>query len=78
MQTDHIKVTGMTCGGCAASLTRALSAVPGVDDVKVSLAKGEAVVQFEERLTSRDQLKAAVQAAGYGVDLAAIPPVRER
>ena len=68
MQTELLKVTGMTCGGCTSNVTRALKAINGVGDVKVSLAAGEATVQFDERLTSPDQLKSAVKGAGYGVD----------
>jgi len=68
MQTEHLKVTGMTCGGCTSNVTNALNAVKGVDDVAVSLSAGEAVVQYDERLTSPEQLKSAVKGAGYGVD----------
>jgi copper chaperone len=69
MQTELLKVTGMTCGGCTSNVTHALKAVNGVDDVKVSLSAGEATVQYDERLTSPDQLKSAVKGAGYGVDV---------
>lgn len=68
MQTELLKVTGMTCGGCISNVTKALKAINGVGDVKVSLAAGEATVQFNERLTSLEQFKSAVQHAGYGVD----------
>jgi copper chaperone CopZ len=68
MQTAHMKVTGMTCGGCTSNVTNALNVVEGVDDVAVSLSAAEAVVQYDERLTSVEQLKAAVTGAGYGVD----------
>jgi len=68
MQTELLKVSGMTCGGCISTVTHALQAVAGVGDVKVSLSAGEAAVQFDERLTSSEQLKAAVKDAGYGVD----------
>jgi copper chaperone len=68
MQTEHLKVTGMTCGGCTSNVTNALNAVKGVDDVAVSLSAGEAVVQYDERLTSPEKLKSAVKGAGYGVD----------
>jgi copper chaperone len=70
MQTGQIQVTGMTCGGCASNVTRALKAIPGVSDVKVSLAAGEATVQYDERRASPEQLKSAVKSAGYGVDVA--------
>ena len=70
MQTELLKVSGMTCGGCTSNVTRALKAVSGVSDVQVSLSTGEATVQYDERLTSPDQLKTAVKVAGYGVDAA--------
>jgi copper chaperone len=69
MQTEHLKVTGMTCGGCISNVTNALKAIAGVGDVNVSLAAGEATVQYDERLTSPDRLKSAVKGAGYGVDV---------
>ena len=70
MQTELLKVIGMTCGGCTSNVTRALKALNGVGDVKVSLSAGEATVQFDERLTSTDKLKSAVKRAGYEVDAA--------
>lgn len=69
MQTELLKVTGMTCGGCTSNVAHALKAIPGVGDVNVSLADGEATVQYDQRLTSPDQLKSAVKGAGYGVDV---------
>ncbi len=68
MQTEVLKVTGMSCGGCVNNVTQALQAVNGVDDVQVSLSAGEATVQYDERLTSAEQLKSAVSGAGYGAD----------
>ena len=70
MQTELLKVTGMTCGGCISNVTHALKAVTGVGDVDVSLSAGEATVQYDERLTSSEKLKSVVKGAGYGVDTA--------
>ena len=68
MQTELLKVTGMTCGGCTSKVTNALKAISGVSNVNVSLTAGEASVQYDERLTSSEQLKSAVQRAGYTVN----------
>lgn len=65
MQTEHIKITGMTCNGCIPKVTNALKAVSGVSDVKVSLSTGEATVQFDERKATHEQLESALQSAGY-------------
>ncbi len=67
MKTEHLNVTGMTCGGCVNSLTRALKMVTGVADVQVELSTGETTVQYDENLASPEQIKLAVENAGYGV-----------
>jgi copper chaperone len=69
MQTEHLKITGMTCGGCTSNVTHALEALSGVKEVEVSLARAEATVRYDELLTSPDRLKSAVTAAGYGVEV---------
>ena len=68
MQTEILNVTGMTCGGCTSNVTRALQAVDGVREVHVSLQSGQASVQYDEGLTSPDNLKSAVTGAGYGLN----------
>lgn len=68
MKTETLKVTGMSCDGCASSVTQALKGIAGVSDVQVSLATGEVTVQFDEQHASPGQLKSAVQRAGYGAD----------
>jgi copper chaperone CopZ len=40
----------------------------GVRSVEVSFATGDAKVEYDELLTSREKLKLAVTGAGYGVD----------
>lgn len=67
MKTSEIKIGGMTCGGCVASVKKALQAVPGVVDVAVTLAPGSAQVQYEEGQTSEADLRAAIEDAGYDV-----------
>lgn len=57
----------MTCGGCVNSLTHALRMMAGVADVQVELSTGETAVQYDENLASPEQIKQAVENAGYGV-----------
>ena len=37
-----VKIKGMSCQHCVASISKALSAIPGISHVKVDLTKGEA------------------------------------
>ncbi len=62
-----LAISGMTCGGCAGAVTRALSAVPGVVEARVDLAGGRATVTGTARA---DDLVRAVQAAGFDGGLA--------
>lgn len=67
METQYLSVTGMTCQGCVESVTRALQAISGVRNAEVSLAVGSATIEFDEQLTSLDDLEQAVKQAGYDV-----------
>ncbi len=60
----EIKVKGMSCGHCAAAVTKALQSLPGVSDVQVDLAGGK--VTFESREpVSKEDLAGVIKAAGY-------------
>ncbi|MFN8990193.1 MAG: heavy-metal-associated domain-containing protein [Betaproteobacteria bacterium] len=67
MENVAIAVSGMTCGGCVASVRRVLSAVPGVAEAQVSLDPPEARVRFDPAATTAQALRAAMDAAGYSV-----------
>ena len=72
MQTEVLKITGMSCGGCVDTIEAALKAVTGVAKAKVSLANHEATVQFSQRQTSHEQLQSAIEEAGYGAEKAGV------
>ncbi|MCW3842737.1 heavy-metal-associated domain-containing protein [Micromonospora yasonensis] len=57
-------VTGMTCEHCVRAVTEELSALPGVDEVRVDLAAGTATVTSAEPLPV-ESVRAAVDEAGY-------------
>ena len=65
MQTAQIKVEGMTCGGCVASVKRALQQVEGVANVEVSLAEAQARVQYDPARVNESQLRSAIEDAGF-------------
>ena len=59
-----LKIEGMTCGGCKASVERLLAAQPGVKHAAVDLASGRATLTVEESVVPQ-ALAAAVEGAGY-------------
>jgi len=67
METVTLKVGGMTCGGCVASVTRVLKAAPGVDNAVVRLDSASATVTFDPARTSVPALESAIVDAGYAV-----------
>ncbi len=66
MITKKYKVTGMSCAACQASVERAVCAVPGVENVAVSLMTNSMTVEFDETLAGDEILYKAVSDAGYG------------
>jgi copper chaperone CopZ len=70
MQSEYLSVTGMHSNSCASAVRQALTALPGVGQVEVSLPDGAVTIHFNERLMSPDRLLSAVEEAGYGVDQA--------
>ena len=67
MDSTTIRIKGMTCGGCVASVERVLSALPGVAKVSVSLERGEAAVDYAPGQVSVAELHSAIEDAGYDV-----------
>ena len=65
METTTLKVGGMSCGGCVASVTGVLQALPGVGKAEVSLEKGEAQVAFDGSQVTRHALIQTVADAGF-------------
>jgi copper chaperone len=65
MQTQILKIEGMTCGGCVRSVAAVLKALPGVEDARVSLERNEAQVTFDPTQVDVTRLKGAVEEAGY-------------
>jgi copper ion binding protein len=58
-------VEGMSCGGCASSVTRAVQRLPGVQNVDVSLAQKLASVEYDGATVDAAAIVAAIQKAGF-------------
>ncbi|WP_033290977.1 heavy-metal-associated domain-containing protein [Amycolatopsis jejuensis] len=57
-------VTGMSCGHCAQSVTEEITAVSGVENVRVDVETGHVKVQSTHALDEA-AVRAAVEEAGY-------------
>lgn len=61
-----LTITGMSCGGCVASVQKILSELPGVQSVDVTLAPGQARVSYDPARIEHAALVKAVIDAGFG------------
>lgn len=64
---EKFDVTGMTCSACSAHVEKSVAAVPGVENVSVSLLQNAMQVEYDEEKTSPEQIITAVRKAGYDV-----------
>jgi Cu+-exporting ATPase len=60
-----LKVGGMVCATCVETIEKALSSLPGVIQARVNLATEKAYVTYNSSATSLDDMKAAIENAGY-------------
>lgn len=60
----HLKVEGITCGGCASSIKKALAAVAPGSNVAVDIEGGEVKVEGQ---ADRAKVVAAIEGAGFDV-----------
>lgn len=66
--TCDLRVGGMDCASCAATVERALRGLEGVDDVRVDVMGGRVRVAYAEGKLARGDLTAAIQRVGYTVE----------
>ena len=64
-KTATIKVEGMKCSKCSSSVTKALKATEGVEDVQVSSDKGEAVIKYDDQKLNETQLREVINKTGF-------------
>ncbi|WP_282011241.1 heavy-metal-associated domain-containing protein [Nitrospina watsonii] len=67
MSQATLQVTGMTCGHCVETVSKAVSSLNGVNKVDVSLEQKEVKVDFDEGQTALTEIKAKIVDAGYEV-----------
>src|SRR6266700_4833479 len=69
--TLEVKVAGMDCAECTQHVQRALSVLPGVEDVRVLLSSEKAVLQVDPAQVDLPTIRTAIEEAGYTVPVSA-------
>ena len=69
MATTTLRVEGMTCGACSASIESAFRGVDGVGTVSVSLVMGRAVVVHDPTRISAEQVKDVIEDRGFDAEV---------
>lgn len=64
-KTVTIKVEGMKCAKCSASVTKALKATDGVQEAEVSSDKGEAIIKYDDQKLDETKLRDVINSTGF-------------
>ena len=64
-KTVTIKVDGMKCAKCSASVSKALKATEGVESAEVSSEKGEAVIKYDDQKLTEAKLREVINSTGF-------------
>ncbi|QGH35533.1 copper chaperone CopZ [Gracilibacillus salitolerans] len=67
MAQTILKVQGMTCGHCKASVEGALLELAGVSKAEVNLEEGTVDVSYDETDVSIEAMHEAVEEQGYDI-----------
>jgi len=67
MTEKTMKVPDMHCGHCKAAVESELSKLSGVKRANADVEKGTVEVSYDESWVSAEQLKSAIEEAGYTV-----------
>jgi copper chaperone len=67
METLILNIKGMTCGGCANSVTGVLQKISGVTRAAVSLQQNNVTITYDPAQANPAQFKAAIEEAGFDV-----------
>jgi copper chaperone len=68
MATSVLNVPDISCGHCQATITNALSPLPGVDRVSVDIPTKTVTVQYDPAVVGLDQMKDVLAGEDYPVE----------
>jgi len=61
----EIKIGGMSCAMCVKAVENSLAKVPGIEELTVNLATEQAYVAYDAKKAGLEDMKKAIEAAGY-------------
>lgn len=65
METNTLKLQGMSCASCASNIEAAIRSVPGVSESNVNFGAEQATITYDPRYTNLEQIQQAIVDAGY-------------
>ncbi len=66
-KTAEMKISGMICASCSATIENALRGIDGISQANVNLGTETASIEYNPVKTKLTDLELAVEDAGYGV-----------
>lgn len=66
MTIENLKITGLASDRIATAVKNVLTAIEGVQTLKITPADESAMVAFDDQLTSQQELLAALSKVGLG------------
>lgn len=69
VRTAMISVEGMTCMSCVKTIEGTMSNKPGVQTIKVSLTDKQATIEYDEAVTTPEDLRAGIEDMGFDASL---------
>ncbi len=69
MKTITLSVTGMSCGGCAASVKRVLDSTEGVVAISVNHEEDSVILKYAETEVTLDSIIDKIEKLGYKAEV---------
>ncbi|SBV97860.1 Copper chaperone CopZ [uncultured Eubacteriales bacterium] len=67
MEQTILKVDGMSCEHCVKAITKAVGALPGIENVSVDLNGKTVTVTYDPTQSPLDTIKAEIDDQGYEI-----------
>jgi len=70
MKKVKFDIQGMTCSSCSAHVEKAVNKIDGIKKVTVNLLSNNMIVEYDEKISTNNDIVRAVENAGYGASIA--------